>query len=92
MPPLLRQVVTVLLLLTAVVSLYNVYSDNSEVVKSAQALACGAAPCVRLLRAERTPLRQSFTFQTSLKPARTRDVSCERAYVLLGEVSCRAAD
>jgi hypothetical protein len=90
MLPLLRTSATVLLLLAAVVSLYNVYSDNTEVVKSAEGLACGSAPCVRLLRAERTPLRQSFTFQTSLKPARTRDVRCERAYLLMGEVSCRA--
>jgi hypothetical protein len=87
---LLRSVATVLLLLAAVVSLYNVYSDNAEVVKTAEALACGSSPCVRLLRAERTPLRQSFTFQTSLGPAQTRDVRCEHAYLLIGAVSCRA--
>jgi hypothetical protein len=88
----LRKVLTVLLLLAAVVSLYNVYSDNTDVVKSAEALACGNTACVRLLRAERTPLGQSFTFQTSLQPARTRDVRCERAYLLVGDFGCRAGD
>jgi hypothetical protein len=88
----LRKILTILLLLAAVVSLYNVYSDNTEVVKNAEALACGNAACVRLLRAERTPVRQSFTFQTSLQPARTRDVRCERAYLLVGTFGCRAGD
>jgi hypothetical protein len=88
----LRKILTVLLLLAAVVSLYNVYSDNTEVVKSAEALACGNAACVRLLRAERTPVGQSFTFQTSLQPPRTRDVRCERAYLLVGDFGCHAGN
>ena len=84
----LRKVLSVLLLLAATASLYNVYSDNTELVRRAEGLACGSTPCVRLLRAERTPLAQSFTFQTSRESARTRDVRCERAWLLVGEFSC----
>ena len=85
------KVASVLLLLATIVAVYNVYGDNSDVMASAQRLACGSSPCLRLLRAERTPLKQSFTFQTRLQPAQTREVSCERAYLLVGQVSCKTA-
>lgn len=87
----LGKVVSVLLLLATVVAVYNVYGDNDDVLASAERLACGSSPCVRLLRAERTPLQQSFTFQTQLQPTKTREVSCERAYLLVGPISCKAA-
>jgi hypothetical protein len=85
---LVRSALSALLLLATVLAVYNVYGDNAELVKTAEALACGDAPCVRLLRAERTPVRQSFTFQTQLSPPQTRDVSCERAYLLVGSFAC----
>jgi hypothetical protein len=84
----LGKVVSVLLLVATIVAVYNVYGDNSEVQESAQRLACGKTPCVRLLRAERTPIKQSFTFQTSLQPAKTAEVHCERAYLLVGAFTC----
>jgi len=41
---------------------------------------------------ERNPFTQSFTFQTKLEQqagaGQTVDVSCQRAYFLLGEYSC----
>jgi hypothetical protein len=80
---------SVLLLLATLLSLYNVYGDNAELVQRAEALACGGAPCVKLLRAERTPIEQSFTFQTSLVPPRTRSVRCARAALLVGTFTCR---
>jgi hypothetical protein len=83
-----RAALSVLLLLATVLAVYNVYGDNADVVKTAEALACGSAPCVRLLRAERTPVKQSFTFQTSLSPPRTREVNCERAFLLVGTFAC----
>ena len=83
-----RSVLSVVLLSATVAALYNVYADNAELVKTAEALACGKDPCVRLLRAERTPVRQSFTFQTSLSPPATREVSCERAFLLVGSFAC----
>jgi hypothetical protein len=86
------KVVSALLLLATVFALYNVYSDNAELVRHAESLACGKAPCVRLLRAERTPMKQSFTFQTSLQPAKTREVSCERTLLLVGSFDCNPRD
>jgi hypothetical protein len=85
-----RTALSALLLLATGLAVYNVYGDNTELVKTAEALACGGAPCVRLLRAERTPVKQSFTFQTSLSPPKTRDVSCERAFLLVGRFACNA--
>jgi hypothetical protein len=86
----LRTSLSALLLLATVLAVYNVYGDNAELVKTAEALACGSSPCVRLLRAERTPVRQSFTFQTRLSPPQTREVSCERAFLLVGSFACNS--
>lgn len=85
----IRKALSVLLLLATGLAVYNVYGDNAELSKRAEALACGGAPCVRLLRAERTPFQQSFTFQTSLSPPATRDVSCQRDFVLVGSFACQ---
>jgi hypothetical protein len=86
------KIVSALLLFATVVAVYNVYGDNAELVKHAESLACRSAPCVRLLRAERTPVKQSFTFQTGLKPPKTREVDCERAYLLVGSFACKPQD
>jgi hypothetical protein len=85
-----RKVLSLLLLALSLLALYNVYSDNTSVVKRAESLACGSKPCVRLLRAERTPLSQSFTFQTSINPVASRDVHCEQPFVLFGGFECSA--
>ena len=87
----IRAVLTVLCLLATAIGLYNVYSDNSAVSRRAEAAACGASGCVRTLRAERTPIGQDFTFQTSVAPPVTRGVHCERAYLLVGEFDCKPA-
>ena len=81
------KVLSVLLLLATLLALYNVYGDNTELLAHAERLACGGQ-CVRLLRAQRTPIEQSFTFQTSLQPARTLDVRCQRALLLVGAYAC----
>lgn len=83
-----RKVLSLLLLSLSLLALYNVYSDNTAVVKRAESLACGSKPCVRLLRSERTPLSQSFTFQTSIDPVASRDVHCEQPFVLFGGFEC----
>ncbi len=83
---------SVLLLLATLVAVYNVYGDNTELVRRAEGLACGSSACVKLLRAERTPLEQSFTFQTKLSPPRTRTVRCARGLVLVGSFACEASD
>ena len=81
-----------LLLLATLLAVYNVYGDNAEVVRHAESMACGGATCVKVLRVERTPLEQSFTFQTSLQPPRTRSIRCARQLVLVGRYDCAAAD
>lgn len=84
----IRKLISLLFLLLAVLSLYNVYGDGSAAQKLAEAMACGAGGCVRLLRAERTPVGQSFTFQTSLSPPQTQSIGCSRAYLFVGDFSC----
>lgn len=86
----IARAVTALLLLATVLAIYNVYGDDTALVSRAESLACGANPCVKLLRAQRTPFEQSFTFQTQLAPPRTRDVRCARALLLVGSYDCHA--
>ncbi|HVZ31183.1 MAG TPA: hypothetical protein VG963_02085 [Polyangiaceae bacterium] len=79
---------SLVLLVATALGLYNVYADNTEVRRLAERTACGERGCVRLLGARRTPISQSFTFQTSIQPQRSAQVGCERAYLLVGEFSC----
>lgn len=83
----MAKLLSVAFLLATILALYNVYGDNTELLARAERLACGTR-CVRLLRAQRTPIEQSFTFQTSLQPARTLDVNCRRALLLVGDYAC----
>lgn len=84
-----RFAVTAVLLAATALGLVNVYGDISSALQAAERLACGQTPCVRLLRTERTPLRQQFTFQTSLSPAATRSIECRRSLVLVGDYACQ---
>jgi hypothetical protein len=83
--------VSLVFLIATALSLYNVYADNRDTVALAESIACGSAGCVRMLRAERTPIGQNFSFQTNLQPAQTKAVSCQRAYLLVGSMSCALA-
>lgn len=78
------------LLVASALALYNVYGDDADVRAEAERVACGARPCVRLLRTERRPLSQTFVFQTALTPPETREVRCARAYWLAGPAACTA--
>jgi hypothetical protein len=86
------RVISVLALVATLCAFYNVYGDNSELQARAQTLACGANPCVKLLRTQRTPIRQWFTFQTNLNSSRTRDVHCSRSLLLVGAYECNVTD
>jgi hypothetical protein len=86
----IKKALSILLLIATGLGLYNVYADAGSALKLAEGTACGAG-CVKVLRAERTPIGQSFTFQTSLRPPKTKAVSCERAYLLVGSFSCSVA-
>jgi len=88
----LGKALSAVVLVAAVCAFYNVFGDNSELFARAQTLACGTSPCVKLLRAERTPTRQWFTFQTHLGPSRSRDVRCTRSLLLVGAYECSVTD
>lgn len=71
-----------------VTGLYNVMSDNIEVVRMAEALACKdeKPPCKgQMTRMERNPIAQSFEISTS---KRRVDIRCTRAFYLVGEYAC----
>jgi hypothetical protein len=63
-------------------------------VALAQRTACGSPDCAfNTLRQERSPFSQSFTFQVkTVEKGRERgasaDVTCKRAYVLVGDYAC----
>lgn len=91
----LRNAFSVLLFVGTGLGLYNVYSDNADVRALGEKTACGDRPCkASVTRESRSPISQSFTYQTELtekgKPQRgaSVDVTCERAYYLVGEYHC----
>jgi len=89
-----RMVVLGLCLGATALGLANTYGDNAEVVKRAEEAACGAPGCSFVVqRQTRSPFSQEFTFQVSVtergrERAATADVTCKRAYVLLGDYAC----
>ena len=88
-----RSLSSVLLLGGTGLGLYNVYADNTELKAQAEKVACGDRPCkASITRESRSPLSQTFTYQTELSGKSRRsasvDVECKRAYILLGEYSC----
>jgi hypothetical protein len=88
--PALRVSVSVIFLLGTALSIYNMHSDNSALVQEAEQLACRGR-CIRLIRMERSPFAQSFTFQTSIERQTTTTLQCQRELVLLGEYHCTVA-
>ncbi len=67
---------------------YNVFGDNTEVVASATALACGdqGPGCkTQITLTKRTPFGQTFQIHT---PKRTVTVTCRRAAIFVGPYSC----
>lgn len=92
-----RSFLSFALLAGTALGLYNVYADNTELKVAAERVACAGRECSsKITRESRSPLSQSFTFQTQLvekgKSGRgaSVDVECKRAFVLLGEYACTA--
>lgn len=90
---------SLLLLVGTALGLYNVYSDNSDVKALAERAACGGgerACTVKITRESRSPIGQSFSFQTRLvqhgriERNASVDVECRRAFYLVGEYDCKA--
>ncbi len=94
-----RPLISVVLIGASVLGLMNVYSDNTDVVRQAEQVACDKSPdcTARLTRVDRSPISQSFSFalsyelkggkRDSTRP-KDRGVKCSRAFFLLGEYSC----
>lgn len=92
---LFRPVFAVICLGGTALGLNNTYGDNTELKALAEKTACGSAQCsVKSLNEARSAFKQSFGFQTALvekgKKAASAsvDVTCQRAYFLLGEYQC----
>jgi hypothetical protein len=86
---LLKPIVFVLCLSATIAGLVNVYGDNASVRRLAETAACGTSNCsVTMTRESRSPISQSFTFQTTLKGQQTVDVECKREHILFGEYAC----
>ena len=86
-----RPLVAILCIGVTALGLINVYGDNTEVLAQAERLACeGRQQCTgRMTRMSRTPIGQSFTFQTDVKPPTLVEVDCNRSAYLFGEWSCK---
>jgi hypothetical protein len=76
--------------------LNNTYSDNTAEKQLAEQTACSKDGCTaRLLSESRSAIGQSYGFQTAvMKDGRATDnkvvqVECDRAYVFLGDYSCK---
>ncbi len=85
--------VFLLCVIFSVAGAYNVMSDNAEVERLAQEVACGAggakapaAACkAQKTRMERTPFAQTFDFATAKRQVTVR---CARSAVLVGDYAC----
>lgn len=98
----IRPVISITLIGASVLGLLNVYADNADVVRKAEAVACDQKPdcTARLTRVDRSPLAQNFGFALSYemqgdkkvsgRPA-DRAVKCSRGLVLVGDYSCELA-
>jgi hypothetical protein len=93
----LSRIFSIVLLTATGLGLYNVYSDNDDVRAMAERAACGDRACTaKITRESRSPISQSFTFQTRLieKKKNEReasvDVECQRSMYLIGEYRCSA--
>jgi hypothetical protein len=96
----IRHGATILCLAATATAAYNVYSDNGEVEKAAESVACGDAPACRaqMTRTDRSPFSQTFEFATSKRatgPIALQNVSalnvtvkCTRSAVLVGDYAC----
>lgn len=74
-----------------ITGLYNVMSDNIEVVRMAKELACKdekpkcTEQTAQMTRMERNPIAQTFEIST---PKRRLDIRCTRAFYLVGPYGC----
>ena len=88
MKQVLRSAFSLLLIVLSVLGLINVYSDNTEVVALGARSACDACDAT-LVQSGRSPVSQSFTFQTG--PGKLVLVECKREFYFFGGYTCARA-
>jgi len=86
MKTLIRPLLSGLLLVLTALGLMNVYSDNADVVKMAEAEACAGCE-LRTIAVGRSPLEQTFSFQVD-QSTQVVSVRCQRSVVLVGSYAC----
>lgn len=87
----IRPIVFALCVAFTVSGLLNVYGNNADVQRKAEAVACREPQCsLTLTRMARSPFSQSFTFATQAGARRGDAVSveCKREFLLIGEYMC----
>jgi hypothetical protein len=85
----LKKAVAVLCIGGSALAIYNVNSDVTELQKHAEREACGDKGCKQLTGMTRNPLSQVFTFQVQENSAKTTQVECTRAFLLVGTFTCK---
>jgi hypothetical protein len=95
---LIRPLIAFLCIALTALGLSNTYSDNTEQKALAEQTACTVEGCMaKLLSESRSAIGQSYGFQTAvMKNGRATDskvvqVECARAYIFLGDYSCKVA-
>ncbi len=84
-----RHSVTIACVVVSALAVYNVFSDNADVKKLAEQTACDRPGCaISTTRIERSPIGQSFGFQTAPGASNTVSVTCRRTLFLVGEYRC----
>jgi len=93
---LVRPLFAIVCLAATALGLNNTYGDDTEVKALAEKTACGSTPCVvKTLHEQRSAFKQSYGYQTALvekgktSKGASVDIECARAYVLLGEYTCK---
>jgi hypothetical protein len=85
----LQSAIFVICVLASAAGMYNVMSDNAEVEKLAQQVACGndSPMTCRAQKTfmERSPFAQTFEFATAKAKIAVR---CTRSAVLVGDYAC----
>jgi len=88
----LRYLILAVFVGLAALALHSFYEDNHEVETAARGLACAgnAASCTaRLVRFERSPVRQTFVFRVGGADVA---ITCRHALLLVGGYGCQRGD
>ena len=88
----LRYLILTVFVGIAALTLHSFYEDNHDVEAAARGLACAGntAPCTaRLVRFERSPVRQTFVFRVGSADIA---ITCRHALLLVGGYGCQRGD